>query len=52
MPIHPPLGDITRLRSFQMGPSNAAASLTAEDEPLNVDDMIVDNSTDVFGDLI
>ena len=34
------------------GPSNAVTSPTAEDEPLNVDDMIVDNSTDVFGDLI
>ena len=34
------------------GPSNATTSPTAEDEPLNVDDMIVDNSTDVFGDLI
>ena len=34
------------------GPSNATTSPTAEDEPLNVDDMIVDNSTDVFGDII
>ena len=34
------------------GPSNATTSPTTEDEPLNVDDMIVDNSTDVFGDLI
>ena len=34
------------------GPSNATTSPTAEDEPLNVDDMIVDKSTDVFGDLI
>jgi hypothetical protein len=34
------------------GPSNATTSLPAEDEPLNVNDMIVDYSTDVFGDLI
>ena len=34
------------------GPSNATTSPTAEDEPLNVDDMIVDYSTDLFGDLI
>jgi len=34
------------------GPSNATTSPTTEDKPLNVDDMIMDNSTDVFGDLI
>jgi hypothetical protein len=34
------------------GPSTATTSPTAEDEPLNVDDMIVDYSTDVFGGLI
>ena len=34
------------------GPSNATTSPTTEDEPLNVDDMIVDYSTDLFGDLI
>ena len=33
-------------------PSNAMTSSTVEDEPLNIDDMIVDYSTDVFGDLI
>ena len=34
------------------GPSNTTTSPTTEDEHLNVDDMIVDFSTDVFGDLI
>ena len=33
-------------------PSHATTSPTAEDEPLNIDDMIVDYSTDLFGDLI
>ena len=34
------------------GPSNTTTSPTTEDEHLNVDDMIVDFCTDVFGDLI
>jgi hypothetical protein len=34
------------------GPSNAITSLPAREEPLNVDDMLVDYSADVYGDLI
>jgi hypothetical protein len=34
------------------GPNNAMTSLPAGEEPLKVDDMLVDYSTDVYGDLI
>jgi hypothetical protein len=34
------------------GPSNAMTSPPGEEEPLNIDDMLVDYSADVYGDLI